>query len=103
MERGQEPIEASLHVVGMYAFDPSCAHFLLHGSASELEPWLIEIIAKAIRSGEPNHHRRRIGHLLEPSLTLAQPLFSAFEFSDFVLGAFQVFDVDIATVPATIS
>ena len=76
MEGRQETIEATLHVVWMHAFDPSCAHFLLHASASELEPRFVEIIAKAIRSGHPNQHRRRISHFLEPRLAFAQPLFS---------------------------
>jgi hypothetical protein len=34
-------------------------------STSEAKPRFVEIIARAIRSGQPNHHRCRIGHCLE--------------------------------------
>ena len=82
MEGRQETVEATLHIVWMHAFDPSRAHFLLHASASELEPRLIEKIAKAIRSGHPNQHRRRIRHFLEPRLAFPQPFFSLLSFGD---------------------
>src|SRR5258705_186118 len=39
MEGRQEAVEAALQIVWVHAFGPSCAHFLLHASASELEPW----------------------------------------------------------------
>src|SRR5882757_6753326 len=82
MESRQETLEAPFHIVGMHALDPSCADFLLRGSARELEPWLIEIVAKAIRSGHPNQHWCRIGHCLEPSLAFTQPVFSKFPLCD---------------------
>ena len=75
MECRQEAVEAPLHVIWVYALDPSCAHFLLHGSASELEPRFVEVIAKAIRSGHPNQHRSRIGHCLEARLAFPQLFF----------------------------
>jgi len=53
MECGQESIEASLHIVWMHGLDPSCADFLFHGSASEVEPRFVEIVAKGIRSSHP--------------------------------------------------
>src|SRR5258708_2502005 len=70
MECRQKSIEASLHIVWMHGLDPSCADFLFHGSASELEPRFVEIVAKGIRSSHPNQDRRCIGHHLEPSLAL---------------------------------
>src|SRR2546422_578575 len=76
MEGGQETIEATLHVVWVHALGPPCAHFLLHASPSELEPGFVEVIAKAIRSGHPNQHRRRISHFPEPRLAFPQPFFS---------------------------
>jgi hypothetical protein len=63
MECGQEAIEAPLHIIRMHAFRPAGAHFLLHASASELEPWLVEIIAKRIRSGHPNRISYRVRQL----------------------------------------
>src|SRR4051812_45268420 len=62
MERRQETIEAPLHIVSMHALGPSCAYFLLQGSAGKVEPRLVEIVAKRIRSRHPNQHRRRVGH-----------------------------------------
>src|ERR1700692_2714617 len=82
LEGRQEAIEAALHIVRMHTFDPSHAYFLLHGSVGELEPWLIEIVAKAIRSGHPDQHRRRIRHRLEPGFALTQASFSALPFGD---------------------
>ncbi len=76
MESREETVETPLHIVRMHALDPSCADFLLRGSAGELEPRLIEIVAKTIRSGHPNQHGCRIGHHLEPSLTFTQPFLS---------------------------
>ena len=76
MECRQEAVEAPLYIVWMHAFDPSGAYFLLHASACKFEPRFVEIIAKAIRSGHPNQHRRGIGHYLEPRLAFPQPLFS---------------------------
>jgi len=62
MKGRQETIEAASHIIRMHAFGPSYAYFLLHGSAGELEPWLIEVVAKAIGSGHPDQPGRRIGH-----------------------------------------
>jgi hypothetical protein len=56
---------------------------LVRSPTSDAKPRFVEIIARALRSGQPNHHRCRIGHRLEPSLALAQPFFSALSFSDF--------------------
>jgi hypothetical protein len=69
----------------MHAFGRSYAYFLLHDSAGELEPWLIEVVAKAIGSGHPDQHGRRIGHCLEPSLAFPQSLFSKFPLCDIAL------------------
>src|ERR1700757_3717182 len=93
MEGRQKTIEAPLHIVRMHALDPSCAYFLLHGSAGKLEPWLVEIVAKGICSGHPNHHRCRIGHCLEPSLAFTQLFFRAFALCDIALCPFEAFDV----------
>src|SRR5258708_8780952 len=82
MESRQESLEAPWQIVRMRAWDPSGADLLLRGSAGELEPWLIEIVAKAIRSGHPNQHWCRIGHCLEPSLAFTQPFFSESPFCD---------------------
>ena len=82
MEGRQETIEATLHIVWMHAFGPSRAHFLLHASASELEPRSVEIIATSIRAGHPNQHRRRIGHFLEPRLAFPQSFFSTLQLSE---------------------
>src|ERR1700691_537029 len=81
-EGRQEAIEAPLHVVRMHALNPSRAYLLFHRSAGEVEPGLIEIVAKAIRSGHPNQYRRRVGHRLEPGLAFAQVLLSALPLSD---------------------
>lgn len=74
MEGRQETIEAALHVIGMHSFDPSRAYFLVHGSPREVEPWLIEIVAKAMGFGHPDQHRRRICHSLETGFPLASRL-----------------------------
>ena len=85
----------------MYAFRPPCADFLLHTSASELEPRLVEIIAKGICSGHPNQDRRRIGHRLETRFAFTQSFFNVLPFRDFFLCPFQVFNVEVGTAPAT--
>ena len=66
----------------MHAFGPPHAHFLLHGSAREIEPRFAEIVTKAVRSGRPDHDGCGIGDRLEPNLTLKQAFFSALSFSD---------------------
>src|ERR1700733_3735355 len=66
----------------MHAFGPSYAYFLLHGSAGELKPWPIEIVAKAIGSGHPYQHGRGIGHCLEPSLAFPQAFVSTLALCD---------------------
>jgi hypothetical protein len=82
MEGGQETIEATLQIVRMHPFGPSCAYFLFHGSAGELKPWLIEIVAKGIGSGHPYQYGRRIGHCLKPGLALTQAFLSPLPFCD---------------------
>src|SRR5580700_9296232 len=77
VEGRQEAIETALHIVWMHSFRPSCAHFLLHGSASEIEPRFVEVVAKAIRSGHPNQDRRLIGHYLKASFAFTKLLFGA--------------------------
>jgi hypothetical protein len=97
VEGRQEPIEAALHIVKMHAFGPPNAYFLLHGSAGELEPWPIEIVAKAIGSGHPDQHGRRIGHSLEPGLAFPQPFFRKFPLCD--IAVYGVIDDVLARTP----
>src|SRR5260370_2972456 len=80
MECGQESIEASLHIVWMHGLDPSCADFLFHVSASEVEPRFVEIVAKGIRSSHPNQHGLCIHHHLEPIPALTYSFFISLSF-----------------------
>ena len=72
----------------MHASGPTLAHFLLHGAARELQPDLVEKSTKFVRSGNPDHHRRCVGHAAEPLLALPQRLFSALALSDVLTDAY---------------
>ena len=74
--------QASVQVLGMHAFGPSLAEFLLHGAAGEGQPPLVEERAQLVRSGHPDHHRRRIGHVPKALFALAQGRLGALSLGD---------------------
>ena len=82
MERWPVTIEANLHVIRVYALDPSSAHFLFHGSASKLQPRLAEVIAEPVRSSRPDQDWCLIGHCPEPGFALKESFFGALSLRD---------------------
>ena len=57
--------EAPIEIVFMDALGPAIAEFLLHAPADEIEPRLVEPIAKLVRPRTPDEHRSEIGQFLE--------------------------------------
>ena len=68
----------------MNSLRPSVAQFLFHRAACKRQPPLVEENAKPVRSGNPEHHRRRVGQIAEALFTLTLRRFSSqgLEFSD---------------------
>ena len=56
----------------MDTFGPTVPQLLLHGTPSELEPGLVEEVARLVNARPPDHHGRRIRHQAEPFFTLTQ-------------------------------
>ena len=54
-------IQALLQIVGVNPLAPAVAELLPHGSAGEIEPGLVEVGAKFVRIGHPDHDRRFVG------------------------------------------
>jgi hypothetical protein len=53
---------------------PAVAPLLLQGAAGEAQPGLVEEGAQTVGLGQPQQHRRGVGHVLEAALRLAQLL-----------------------------
>jgi hypothetical protein len=68
---GQIPFE----IRAMDTFGPTVPHLLLHGTPSELEPGLVEEVARLVNVRPPDQHRSRIRHQAEPFFALAQGAF----------------------------
>src|SRR5262249_19139239 len=75
--------QAPPKVLGMDAACPAIPHLLPHGTASELQPRLIEKDAKLVRTGDPYHYRRAIRHGPEALFALAQHSFGLPSLGDF--------------------
>src|SRR5215475_300211 len=81
-QRRHVGIETSTQVVGVNILCPAVADFLRHSPAGKIQPGLIEEVVQPIRTGEPQHNRRCIGHCPKTSLILAQLLFNLLALSD---------------------
>src|ERR1700722_2251284 len=66
----------------MNARDPAMADDLIQRSAREGEPALVEKGAASVGSRDPDHYRRRVGHVPEALFTFAQRAFGLFTFGD---------------------
>src|SRR5438309_1120746 len=53
-------VRAGAHIVGMNSLGPAILEFLLQAPTSEIEPWLIEIIANLVWARHPDQDGRRI-------------------------------------------
>src|ERR1051325_4635871 len=58
----------------MHSFRPSVSKFLLDSPPGEIQPTLIEKIAKLIGTGHPDQHRRGICHHPETAFTVSEDL-----------------------------
>src|SRR5271167_4559488 len=73
----------------MNAFGPTVTQFLRQGAAREFQPALVEKNAQHVRAGDPDHHRRRVGHMAEALFAFtnllsvrSRSLFHLFPFGD---------------------
>src|SRR5215467_8570264 len=95
----------------MHPLRPAVAQFLLQGTAPEIQPELVDESAKLVRSGGPDHHRRRVGHITETLFTLAQlflrllPLRYVFDRSDVTseFSLVRIYRASQSTNPADLS
>ena len=67
-------VHAAGQVVGMDAFGPAVAEFLLERAAGEVQPGLVEISAEFVHAAHPDQHGCGIGHAPEARFTFAQRL-----------------------------
>src|SRR5215471_4308551 len=77
---------ASLQVFRVDILCPAIAEFRVERAAGKLQPSLIDIAARLINSGHPNHHRRRVSNQPEPFFTFLQRLCSSPAFRDVTYG-----------------
>jgi hypothetical protein len=53
--------QAQVAVVGMNAFGPAVSAFLVEGPPPELQPRAVKKSAEGVGTGNPDHHRGRVG------------------------------------------
>ena len=61
----------------MHTLGPTVALFLLHGSAREVQPTLIEKCTGFVGAGNPDHDGRCVSHVSEALFALVQRSFGA--------------------------
>ena len=66
----------------MHAAGPPVPEFLLHGASRERKPGLIEERDLLALVGNPDHHRRRVGHVAETLFAFSQGGLSLFPLAD---------------------
>ena len=67
-------VRAGAHIFGMNSLGPAILEFLLQAPTSEIEPGLIEIIAKFVWPRHPDQDGRRICNYPESLFAFAQRL-----------------------------
>src|SRR5262249_26361029 len=72
VERFRVSLHTLLQVIRMHVLSPAVSDLLLHGAASEIQPWLIEESAKLVDAGHPDKNGRSICNDSETCLGFAQ-------------------------------
>jgi len=70
----------------MNYFCPAHSQILLHGAAGEIEQLLIDVANARVRTGYPNHHRRRIGHVTKAGFAFLQSVLRFHPFGNIARG-----------------
>ena len=71
-ERVEINPKAAVQILGVHPLGPAVALLLLQRASGKVQPGLVEVVTKRVQPGDPDHHRRRVGHLPEASLALDQ-------------------------------
>src|SRR3954463_3445661 len=69
-------LQAAIVVLWMDVRFPAIARLFLESAPDEIQPTLIEVIAKLVRPGHPDHDRRSIGNDAKALLAFPQRLLS---------------------------
>ena len=75
----------------MHAGGPAVPQLLLHGAACKVQPRSIDKRAELVRTGDPDHHRSRVGHVAEALFAFPQLGFSLLSFADVLPRADHVY------------
>ena len=84
VERRAEYFIAALEVIGMHAGGPAVSQFLLRCAAGKVQPSLIDKREELVRTCDPDHYRRCVGHLPEAFFAFPQRGLGALALGDIV-------------------
>src|SRR5258706_1481375 len=73
----------------MHAARPTVAQFLFHSTTRKIQPGLVEKSEQLVRTRNPDHYRRRVGHVSEAPLTFHQRSLSVLALGDIEADARQ--------------